>query len=157
MNATSPTTRPTHSAFKFRECLFNTNTSGLYFFTRRDPTNPFVTSKRSNIFPHNSCCLVIHNNFSQILRHFMHHTINNFVHAIFFHFSNYSTSLWLYRKTRTRFRSQIDMLRILILCGHKLLNKIFCKTQILCKYLPTPARLFLHSKIMPVPSQTARK
>ncbi len=52
MDTTRPTTRPTHSTFKLRECLLDTDTPRLRFLAGRNPANPLIAREWRDIFPY---------------------------------------------------------------------------------------------------------
>lgn len=51
MWAARPTAWSTHTGFQFRNCFFYANITRLSAFPGRDPANPFIAGKWSDVMP----------------------------------------------------------------------------------------------------------
>ena len=51
VNTARPAAGAAHTGFKLRQRFFDSDASGLRFFARGHPTDPFVASQRGNVLP----------------------------------------------------------------------------------------------------------
>ena len=73
-----PTTRSSHSTFKFWYCNLNPAIACFYLLCGNNGTNPFVAREGSNIFPYNKCLGVSNKGLLQICWNLMYYTSCNF-------------------------------------------------------------------------------